>query len=150
MSDAFELTPPGPKAKRPLRFLVTVVIFTLAAPLVGVGLTIIGFILLGFPYKGGSNGAYAAMGLLAYGIWKAHPLGFAMGACIGVIVAVRDLFGGTRLLEAAAAGGAIGVVWAFLLAPGKLHDLFPQLVVASFLVATVAGWALTRWTGRWA
>jgi hypothetical protein len=150
VSDAFELTPPGPNSNRPLRFLVTVVIFTIVAPVLAAALTVIGFILFGFPYKGGSNGAYAAMGLLAYGLWKAHPLGFAVAAGIGGIVAVRDLFGGARFLESLAIGGAIGVLWAWLLATGKMHDLFTQLVVASFVIATVACWALTRWTRRWA
>jgi hypothetical protein len=150
VSDTLELTPAGPRSNRPLRFIVTVVLFTLFATLIGVGLTVAGYIAFGFPFKGGSNGAYAAMALLAYGIWKAHPLGFVTGAGIGCIIAVRDLFGGTRLLEAAAIGGAIGLVWAWLLAPGKMHDLFTQLTVASFLIATVACWALTRWTRRWA
>ena len=70
MSDALELTPAGPKSNRPLRFIVTVVLFTLFATLIGVGLTVAGYIAFGFPFKGGSNGAYAAMALLAYGIWK--------------------------------------------------------------------------------
>jgi hypothetical protein len=150
VSDSLELTPAGPRSNRPVRFIVTVIIFTLLGRLVGVGLTVVGYIAFGFPYKGGSNGAYAAMALLAYGIWKAHPLGFVTAAGIGCIIAVRDLFGGTRLLEAAAIGGAIGVIWAWLLAPGKMHDLFTQLVVGSFLIATLVGWALTRWTRRWA
>jgi hypothetical protein len=150
VSDALELTPAGPRSNRPLRFAVTVIIFTLVVPLVGVGVTVIGFIAFGFPYKGGSNAAYAAMGLLAYGLWKAHPLGFTAAAGIGGIVALRDLFGGTRFFEAAAIGGAIGVLWAWLFAAGKMHDLFTQLTVASVPIATVVGWALTRWTRRWA
>jgi hypothetical protein len=151
VSDPFALTPPGPNSNRPLRFLVTVVTFTVVAPVFAAALTNVGYLALGFPIRpANQTGFYVFGGALAYGLWKAHPLGFAVAAGIGGIVAVRDLFGGTRFLEGVAIGGAIGVLWAWLLATGKMHDLFTQLVVASFVVATVACWALTRWTRRWA
>jgi len=151
MSDAFELTPAGPKSNRLLRFAVTVIVFTLLAPVLASAVTIVGYLAFGFPMRPSNQTSFFILGgSLAYGLWKAHPLGFAVGGGIGAIVALRDLFGGTRLLEAAAIGGAIGVLWAWLLATAKAHDLFTQLVVASFLIATVVGWSLTRWTRRWA
>ncbi|MBN8996161.1 MAG: hypothetical protein J0H94_13125 [Rhizobiales bacterium] len=151
MSEAFDLTPAGPGSNRALRFVVTVAIFTLVVPVIAAAVTILGYMAFGFPVRPANETSFYLLGgSLAYGLWKAHPLGFAVAGGIGAIVALRDLFGGARLLEAAAIGGAIGVVWAWLLAPGRMHDLFTQLVVASFVVATITGWALTRWTRRWA
>ena len=142
MSEAFELTPAGPNSNRALRFVVTVAIFTLVVPVVAAAVTILGYLVFGFPVQPANETSfYLLAGSLAYGLWKAHPLGFATAAGLGAIIAVRDLFGGTRFFEAVAISGAIGVVWAWLIASGKMHDLFTQLVVVSFVIATIACWA---------
>lgn len=150
MSNGPDLVNPGPSSRRGLRFIVTVAIFCLLLPVIGGLVTILGYIAFGFHIGSLNKGTYVALGMLAYGLWLAYPLGFLPAAGIGAIVASRDLFGGTPFLESAALGGGIGVLWAVLAAKWQLHDLFTQLVVASALIATVVCWALTRWTRRWA
>jgi hypothetical protein len=128
----------------PLRFALTVVIFGLLGFVIGAVITIVGYLALSM-HLAFDNFTLAVAGLTAYGLLLAYPL--LMMPVVGTLVAIRDLLGGTRPLEAAAIGGAVALLW-LLLADSGAQSLFAYLLVISSIVASLVSWKATRWLVR--
>lgn len=140
--------PEKPSASGPwgpvLRFALTVAIFGVLGLLVGAVITIVGYLALSMRLAF-DNFTLAVAGLTAYGLLLAYPL--LMMPVVGALVAIRDLLGGARPLEAAAIGGAVALLW-LLLANSGAQSLFAYLLVISSVVASIACWKATRWLAR--
>ena len=94
--------------RRPVRFVLTVLVFALLGPLIGGAITIVGYVIFGFHITLPGEAGWAILAALIYGLWLAYPIGLVPAAGLGAIIAVRDRFGGSSLAEAALIGGGIG------------------------------------------
>ena len=131
-------------ANRIVRAVLTVAVFALLGPVAGAAVTIAGFVLFGFGPISFSDAGLAMLGLTAYGLWVAYPIGILPAAGVGAVVALLDAFWReTDLLIALVIGIAGGVIWALVAAKGE-NRLFDSLVIASCIVATPLCWWLTR------
>lgn len=127
-----------------LRFVLTVAIYGVLGLVVGALITIVGYLALSM-HLSFDNFTLTVAGLTAYGLLLAYPL--LMMPVVGALVAIRDLLGGTRSLEAAAIGGAVAILW-LLLADSGAESLFAYLLVISSIVASLVSWKATRWLAR--
>ena len=134
--------------RRPVRFVLTVLVFALLGPLIGGAVTIVGYVIFGFHITLPGEAGWAILAALIYGIWLAYPIGLIPAAGVGAIIAVRDRFGGSSLAEAALIGGGIGVLWALFVSGKNYGNLFTVLVIIASLVAAAICWKLTRWLRR--
>ena len=134
--------------RRPVRFILTVLVFALLGPLIGGAITIVGYVTFGFHITMPGEAGWAILAMMIYGLWLAYPIGLIPAAGVGGIIAVRDRFGGSSLAEAALIGGGIGVLWALFVSGKNYGNLFTVLVIVASLVAAVICWKLTRFLGR--
>ena len=85
------------------------------------------------------------VGTLAYGIWLGWPLGFLPSAVEGLLVAVRNLHGGMRLIEALLIGVLFGAVGVLFLKTGTAQNRrLDWLTIAGSIVAALVCWWITR------
>jgi hypothetical protein len=127
-----------------LRFALTVAIYGVLGLVVGAAITIVGYLLLGM-HLAFDRFSLTIAALTAYGLLLAYPI--LMAPVVGIVVAIRDRLGGTRLLEAAAIGAVAAMLW-LLTANSGAQTLFAYLLVISSIIASMVSWKATRWLRR--
>lgn len=126
------------------RFLLTLLIFVLLGPLVGGIVTIFGIAIGLFATAPVGDIAAIAMAMIIYGLWAAYPLGVIPAALVGLVIAIRDLYGGTGWWFAFVVGTVAGLVFLYSAGEGREGIAVPVSFFAASLIATLACFGATR------
>jgi hypothetical protein len=146
MTAAETTTPAAGRGRAAGRFAFTLLIFALVGPIVGGLVTIAGLTLFGMNIWEPGDAMMVIGVMIIYGLWIAYPLGIVPAVIVGVLIGIKDIYGGTRFWQAIILGVVAGLVWSrYAGSSAEWGKTFvTPVLVAAALIATIVCWRLTR------